>query len=87
MGTGAHSVSFGRVSLVRQMHERMEVPWACDGEGTSVERSLAELQRRVRRLRRLGSHFSAVRVSEHITGLRAASVPDRSVGVASPGTV
>jgi hypothetical protein len=80
-------MSFGRKSLVGRMQERLEAPWTCDGDGPSVERDLAEVERRVGRLRRLGSRFSAVKVSEHITGLRAASVPDRSVGVASPGRV
>ena len=79
-------MGFGRMNLVRQMRERLEAPWTCGDDAASLERGLAELQRRVRRLRRLGNRFSAVKVSEHIAGLRAASVPDRSVGVASPGT-
>ncbi len=78
-------MGFGRKSLVRQLHESWEAAWTHGDRQPSIERNLAELSRRVRRLHSLGDHYSAVRLSEHIVGLRAASVPDRAWGVASPG--
>ena len=76
-----------RASLVRRIRQRLDAPWACGEDRASLEQSLAELNRRVRRLHRLGDQFSAVQVSGHIAGLRAALVPDRAEGVASPGMV
>lgn len=73
--------------LVAQMHEWLNAPWTREDAASSVDRGLAELDRRVRRLRRLGDRFNSVRLSGHIEGLRAASIPNRAGGVASPGTV
>lgn len=70
--------------LVRWMHKRLEAPWACGEDQASLQQGLAELERRVRRLHLLGGRFASVRVSAHVAGLRAASIPDRVGGVAWP---
>ncbi|MHC4063144.1 MAG: hypothetical protein ACYSUQ_00810 [Planctomycetota bacterium] len=71
--------------LVRQVQMRLN-GWRSDGDDdAALALAIRELHDRVRRLHRLGGAFSAVRVSRHVVGLRAVSVPDRSAGVSSPG--
>jgi hypothetical protein len=77
-------MSCGQANLVQRMRERLVAPWVCCEDEASLQHGLAELERRVRVLRLLDDRFASVRLSEHIAGLRAASVPDRVGGVASP---
>ena len=72
--------------LVRRMQMRLDSRRLDGDDDASLAPVVAELHERVRRLHRLGESYGAVRVSEHVAGLRAVSVPDRIGSVASPGT-
>lgn len=72
--------------LVRWMQMRLSSRRWDGDDDASLAPAVAELHDRVRRLHRLGEDYRAVRVSRHVAGLRAVSVPDRTGGVSSPGS-
>ena len=72
--------------LVRRLQLRLNSGRSNGRHDVSLSACVAELNERVCRLHRLGRDYAAVRVSRHVSGLRAVSVPDRAEGVSSPGT-
>ncbi|MCH7814430.1 MAG: hypothetical protein IID40_10470 [Planctomycetes bacterium] len=73
--------------LVRRIQMRLNDSDSVEPAGALGASAVADLHDRVERLQRLGGRYSAVRVSGHVVGLRAVSVPDRAEGVPSPGMV
>lgn len=77
-------MSSGHISLVRRMQQQLAKESESPGRDAWVAPALTEFGKRIQRLHRLGNSYQRVGVSEHIAGMRAAPVPDRSRGVASP---